>query len=70
MFALRHTNPLSEKGSTLKGTNVVPKRQFLSLFCPLSEMESSLEKTPSQKGDKTILKELSPLKVYRFHLTL
>ena len=44
----------------LSGHDTLSRETTLSkLFCPLSEIESSLEKTPSQKGDKT-RKETAP----------
>ena len=53
-FAFLHSKPLLKKGSTLKGKNLLP----------LGANSFLLEWTPFQKGGKTILTELSSLKVY------
>ena len=58
-LALLHKNP-PEKGSTLKGKNLLP----------LGANSFLLEWTLFQKGDKTILAELPPLKVYPFPLNI
>ena len=56
----------SEKLSTLKGKNSLPRgaRVFL-----LEQVFYLLEQIPFQKGAKTILIELSTLKVHQFPLT-
>ena len=49
----------SEKESTQKGKNLLPRGANSFLF----------EQTPFQKGIKEVLKELPPLKAYRFPLS-
>ena len=57
----------SEKGSTLKGKNLLPQEQILSFYCG-SKFFPFID--PFQKDQNTFDRVTSPLKVYLFFLNI
>ena len=66
LFTFLFISFFSEKRSTLKGNNLLSMRASLFFFFFFLCVFFFFRADIFQKGSKTILTELSPLKVYRF----